>query len=190
MYEAKALLGKIKKLDCTCSHFCSLLKTPIGAACCTASSSPASGFNVVLRRSQSGAKHAQKQRQEEFRASPTWFDKVRYQPLRKRIPWHSGRITIETVTNETERHAHGAMKSREKRMRKPRSVKLSAPRPKLQRMTSRISGQMRITTMLDKYGVLASLTLQHDQVRRRVRAACRCAARAACLGVMFRATRS
>jgi hypothetical protein len=29
-YEAKALLGKIEKLDCTCSHFCSPLKTPIG----------------------------------------------------------------------------------------------------------------------------------------------------------------
>lgn len=86
-------------------------------------------------------------------------------PLRKRIPWHSSRITIETVTNETERHTHGAMKSREKRMRKRRSVRLSAPRPKLRRMTSRISGQVRITTMLDKYGVLASLTLQHDQVR-------------------------
>jgi hypothetical protein len=30
MYEAKALLGKIEKLDCTCIHVCSPLKTPIG----------------------------------------------------------------------------------------------------------------------------------------------------------------
>jgi hypothetical protein len=29
VYEAKALLGKIEKLDCTCSHFWSPLKTPI-----------------------------------------------------------------------------------------------------------------------------------------------------------------
>jgi hypothetical protein len=40
------------------------------------------------------------------------------------------------------------MKSREKRMRKLRSAKLSAPRPKLHRMTSRIDGQ--IMTMLGK----------------------------------------
>ena len=84
-------------------------------------------------------------------------------PPHKRIPWHSGRITIETVTNEARRHAHGAMKSREKRMRKLHSAKLSAPRPKLHRMTSRIDGQVRIMTMLGKGVVLAPLSLQHAQ---------------------------
>jgi hypothetical protein len=67
-------------------------------------------------------------------------------PLHKRIPWHSGRITIETVTNETGLDARGAMKSRVKRRRKLRNAKLSAPRPKLQRMTSRINGQVWIMT--------------------------------------------
>jgi hypothetical protein len=51
------------------------------------------------------------------------------------------------------------MKSKEKRMRKLRSEKLSAPRPKLHRMRSRIDGQVRIMTML-KGVVLASWSLQ------------------------------
>jgi hypothetical protein len=63
-------------------------------------------------------------------------------PHHKRIPWHSGRITTETVTSEIGRHAHGAMKSREERMRKLRGEKLSAPHPKLNRMRSRIDGQI------------------------------------------------
>jgi hypothetical protein len=79
-------------------------------------------------------------------------------PHHKRTPWHSGRITTETVTSETGRHAHGAMKSREERMRKLRSEKLSAPHPKLLRMRSRIDGQ--IMTMLGKGAVFASWTLQ------------------------------
>jgi hypothetical protein len=81
-------------------------------------------------------------------------------PHHKRTPWHSGRIITETVTSETGRHAHGAMKSKEKRMRKLRSVKLSAPRPKLHRMRSRIDGQVRIMTMLGNGVVLASRSLQ------------------------------
>jgi hypothetical protein len=52
------------------------------------------------------------------------------------------------------------MKSREKRMRKLRSAMLSVPRPKLHRTTSRINGQVRITAMLGKGVVLASLSLQ------------------------------
>ncbi len=44
-------------------------------------------------------------------------------------------------------HAHGVMKSKEKRRRKLRSAKLSAPHPNLRRMTSRISGQVRIMTI-------------------------------------------
>jgi hypothetical protein len=50
------------------------------------------------------------------------------------------------------------MKSREERMRKLRSAKLSAPHRKLQRMRSRIDGQ--IMTMLGKGAVLASWSLQ------------------------------
>jgi hypothetical protein len=79
-------------------------------------------------------------------------------PRYKRIPWHSGRITTETVTSETGRHAHEAMKSREERMRKLRSEKLSAPHPKLHRMRSRIDGQ--IMKMLGKGAVFASWSLQ------------------------------
>jgi hypothetical protein len=45
------------------------------------------------------------------------------------------------------------MKSKEKRMRKLRSVKLSAPRPKLHRMRSRIDGQVRITGLPLSYGM-------------------------------------
>jgi hypothetical protein len=52
------------------------------------------------------------------------------------------------------------MKSKEKRMRKLRSVKLSAPRPKLHRMRSRIDGPVRIMPMLGKGVVLASWGLQ------------------------------
>jgi hypothetical protein len=48
-------------------------------------------------------------------------------------------------------------------MRKLSSAKLSAPRPKLRQMTSRINGQVRIMTMLGKDVVLASLSLQHGQ---------------------------
>jgi hypothetical protein len=57
------------------------------------------------------------------------------------------------------------MKSREKRMRKRRCVKLSAPHPKLHRMTSRINGQVWIMTMLGKNVVLASLNLQDGLIR-------------------------
>jgi len=52
------------------------------------------------------------------------------------------------------------MKSKEKRMRKLHSVKLSATRPKPHRMRSRIDGQVRIMTMLGKGVVLASWSLQ------------------------------
>jgi hypothetical protein len=50
------------------------------------------------------------------------------------------------------------MKSREERMRKLRSEKLSAPNPKLHRMRSRIDGQ--IMKMLGKGAVFASWSLQ------------------------------
>jgi hypothetical protein len=47
-------------------------------------------------------------------------------------------------------------------MRKLRSVKLSAPRPKLQRMTSRISRQVRIRTMLDRTSFLVTRCARHN----------------------------
>jgi hypothetical protein len=50
------------------------------------------------------------------------------------------------------------MKSREERMKKLRSAKLSAPHPKLHRTRSRIDGQ--IMTMLGKGAVFASWSLQ------------------------------
>jgi hypothetical protein len=69
--------------------------------------------------------------------------------------------------SETGRHAHGAMKSKEKRMRKLRSEKLSAPRPKLHRMRSRIDGRVRMMPMLGNGVVLASWSLQEGLIRLR-----------------------
>jgi hypothetical protein len=48
-----------------------------------------------------------------------------------------------------------------KKMRKLRSAKLSATRPKLHQMTSRFNRQVRIMTVLGKDVVLASLSLRH-----------------------------
>jgi hypothetical protein len=52
------------------------------------------------------------------------------------------------------------MKSKRKKDEKLHSVKLSAARPKLHRMRSRIDGQVRIMTMLGKGVVLASWSWQ------------------------------
>jgi hypothetical protein len=63
--------------------------------------------------------------------------------LPKRIPWHSGRITIATALNATGRHAPGALKSSKRRKRKPLNVKPNAPQPKLRRMTTVLTGRIK-----------------------------------------------
>jgi hypothetical protein len=153
LYEAKAPLG-IEKLYCSCSHIWPPLKTPIGVCVPHDIAQPSVRIQRCLRRSPDRHKAMRAQSKDREISNNRLYGSIRHdiKPHRKRIPWHSDRITTETATNETGRHAHGAMKSKEKRMRKRRSVKLSAPHLKLHRMTSRINGQVRIMTMLGKRG--------------------------------------
>src|SRR5262249_29161101 len=70
-----------------------------------------------------------------------WAHSRRYQPLDKRMPWPSGRITGETVLSETGRNAPGGMKSKERRRRRRLNAKLNAPWPKSLWMTNRLMDQ-------------------------------------------------
>jgi hypothetical protein len=143
LYKAKAPLG-IEKLNCTCSHIIwPPLKMRIGVCVPHDIAHRASEFNVVLGRARQTQSQQAPSKDRKI-SNNCIYGSIRHDinPHHKRIPWPSGRITTETVTSETGRHAHGAMKRKEKRMRKLRSVKLSAPRPKLHRMTSRIDGQV------------------------------------------------
>src|SRR5262249_21994013 len=66
----------------------------------------------------------------------------RYQPIGKRTPWHSNRITGGIALNETGRRAHELMKSRERRKIRQRNVKLNASHLKSLARTNKADGSV------------------------------------------------
>jgi hypothetical protein len=77
-----------------------------------------------------------------------------------RIQWHSSQITEEIALNEIGRRAHGTRRNKERRMRKLRCAKLSAPQPTSRRMTNKTDAQVQHLTALQNAVVLAAVEIR------------------------------